>query len=191
MTSPLRADTFVNYTISGSIPSAVFQYDGVTPIAASTLSGTVQVDQTAGSLNVDIFLSGGISGEYLASSSSPDYSYPNLTDIFAVDYSADPSSSNPANAFPILSLVLAGNPFVSSGVLPIVTEANASLYEDDSNIGYYSASLVGQVEGQFIHLDSGSLTPANTSPVPEPGSLELMSTGLAALGAGLRRLRRI
>jgi|GEM_PF-5249809 len=191
LASPLRADTVVNYAVSGSIPSALYQYDGST-LAASTVSGTVQIDETTSTLTADLLLTGGITGEYLASSSASnaaDYFYPNLTDIFAIDSSAD--YSTPATSFPFLELVLSGDLFTSTGSLPIVTSANASLYEDDTNIGFYSVSSVGQGEGQFIDLTSGSVTPADSSPVPEPGSLVLFGSGLAALAAGARRFCRI
>ncbi|WP_348268303.1 PEP-CTERM sorting domain-containing protein [Edaphobacter paludis] len=182
----MRADTLLTYNVSGNVPSAVYAYDGTTVIPPSTLSGTVVVDQTAGSIsNVDVFLSGGIVGEYTATSAFSDYFYPNLLDIFAFNASADPSSADPANAFPILDLIFPGSALTSGGTIPLITATNAALYESDPTL--VVQSNVGQGEGQNIDFSSGELTLQDPSPVPEPESLVLMSTGVVALVGCLRR----
>ena len=187
--SPLHADTLVTYNVSGSLPATVFDYDGTTPIPASSLSGTIQINQTTQSVTGDLFLTGGIVGEYSPTYTVPDFFYPNLLDLVAIDPGADPSNSIPTHAFPILDLVLPGNLFTSTGTIPLITAANAALYENIPGITVVSS--VGQGEGQFINFTSGSLVPAETAPVPEPGSLVLMSTGLATLAAAFRRRLRI
>lgn len=186
ISSPLRADTLVTYSVTGSLPAAVFDYDGTTPIPASSLSGTIQVNQTTQTITGDLFLTGGIVGEYIPAFTVPNFFYPNLFDLFAFDPNADSSSSIPTHAFPTLDLLLPGDLFTSTGTtIPFITPANAALYEDIPGITV--VSNVGQGEGQFINFTSGSLTPAQTSPVPEPSSLALMGTGLATLAAAFRR----
>ena len=183
MCSPLRADTLVNYSVSGSLPATVYDLDGTTPIP---LSGTLQVNQTTQTITGDLFLTGGIVGEYIPAFTVPNFFYPNLFDLFAFDSTADPSSPIPTHAFPTLDLLLPGDLFTSTGTtIPLITPANADLYENIPGITL--VSTVSQDGGQFINFTSGSLTPAETSPVPEPSSLALMGTGLAALAAAFRR----
>jgi hypothetical protein len=190
MSSPLRADTLVNYSVSGSLPATVFNYDGTTPIPASSLSGTIQVNQTTQTITGDLFLTGGIVGEYIPAFTVQNFFYPNLFDLFAFDSTAESSSSTPTHAFPTLDLLLPGDLFTSNGAtIPLITRANAALYENIPGITVVSS--VGQGEGQFIDFESGSLTPADTAPVPEPSTFALMGTGLATLAAAFRRRIRI
>jgi hypothetical protein len=182
-TLPLHADTSQIYNVSGSLPSAIYNYDGTTVIPPSTLSGTITVDQTLNSVSgADLFLSGGIVGEYVASNASPDYFNSSLLDIFAIDSAATPSSPTPANAFPILELVLPGT--LSGNTIPLITDANGPAYNPGAL--FFSNSNVGQGEGQNISLTSGELSLAS---VPEPSSLALLATGLGSLAARLRRRR--
>jgi hypothetical protein len=186
MSSTLRADTVVNYSVSGSLPATVYDLDGTTPIPASNLSGTLQVNQTTQTITGDLFLTGGIVGEYIPAFTVPNFFYPNLFDVFAFDSAADSSSPIPANAFSTLDLLLPGDLFTSTGTtIPLITPANAALYENIPGITVVSS--VSRDGGQFINFTSGSLTPAETSPVPEPSSLALMGTGLATLVAAFRR----
>lgn len=190
--APLHADTLDTYNVSATLPPATYAYDGTTSIAPSTLTGTLVVDQTTGTvLSANLNLSGGITGNYTSGPGTSDYFYASLTDVFAFNPNASPGSPSPSGAFPILQLTLSTADLTSGGPVALISSSNVTAYESGLGSGIFVQSNVGQGEGQNIDFTSGTLTlPINPSPVPEPGSLALIGTGLLAAAAALHRFQR-